>query len=399
MNILFCGCVPFPHGLGASVHMLTLARGMAINGHDVQVISPWPTEPYKNSVNTEISGIADGVPFCYVCGRTDYPIRGKLLPYYKFWMYFYGLFRLAIYMSHYPGKQKPNLVFAHGEYYFLIPLHFFCRHFNIPLIHIKGEFPFCGRKVTGIKRLSAWIDHHIGYRFADGMLVATQTLQEYYMQLARPDCRFFQLPLLIDMVAFDAVPAQTGKDEFITYCGHMGYNKDGVEILIQAFAWISLKFPAIKLKLIGTASLSELKKLKQLTGELNIADRVIFTGQLPHHEVLSHLKNSKVLALARPDNKQAQGGFPSKVGEYLLTGRPVVITAVGEIPQYLTDGVNAFLAIPDSVESFAEKLTQALSNEQQAAELGKQGRELAITHFDSRNICKSLLDFFLIPQN
>ena len=49
-----------------------------------------------------------------------------------------------------------------------------------------------------------------------------------------------------------------------------------------------------------------------------------------------------MLVLARPDNIQAKGGFPTKLGEYLATGNPVVVTKVGEIPNYLIDGVNAF---------------------------------------------------------
>ena len=57
-----------------------------------------------------------------------------------------------------------------------------------------------------------------------------------------------------------------------------------------------------------------------------------------------YLCNAKLLALARPDSIQAQGGFPTKLGEYLATGRPVVVTKVGEIPDYLEDGVNAFLS-------------------------------------------------------
>ena len=51
--------------------------------------------------------------------------------------------------------------------------------------------------------------------------------------------------------------------------------------------------------------------------------------------------------MARPDSRQARGGFPTKLGEYLATGKPVCVTKVGEITVYLEDNVSAFLAEPE----------------------------------------------------
>ncbi len=57
-----------------------------------------------------------------------------------------------------------------------------------------------------------------------------------------------------------------------------------------------------------------------------------------------------------PDSKQAQGGFPTKLGEYLATGNPVCATTVGEIPDYLVDGESVYFAVPGSVDSFADAM-------------------------------------------
>ena len=62
------------------------------------------------------------------------------------------------------------------------------------------------------------------------------------------------------------------------------------------------------------------------------------------------------MALARPTNKQAEGGFPTKLGEYLATGNTVVVTNVGEIGEFLHDKVNAFVSDPDSPEKNFVKL-------------------------------------------
>ena len=103
----------------------------------------------------------------------------------------------------------------------------------------------------------------------------------------------------------------------------------------------------------------KIKKLKELCIKLNIMDEVIFTGKIQKDLMPDYLCNANVLCLARPNNIQAQGGFPTKLGKSLATGNPVVVTKVGEIPDYL-DEQSAYLACPGSVDDFANNLKKAL---------------------------------------
>jgi glycosyltransferase involved in cell wall biosynthesis len=124
-----------------------------------------------------------------------------------------------------------------------------------------------------------------------------------------------------------------------------------------------------------------------------LAERVVFTGRVSRHEMPRFLCNAAVLALARPTSLQSEGGFPTKLGEYLSTGNPVVVTKVGDIPSYLTDGVNAFMSEPDDPHLFAEKLDEALSDPGRAKEMGLRGRQVAITHFDYKVQAEALKKF------
>ena len=120
---------------------------------------------------------------------------------------------------------------------------------------------------------------------------------------------------------------------------------------------------------------------------------MLFTGKLPRNDIPAYICNAELLALARPRSIVADAGFPSKVSEYLSTGRPVVVTKVGEIPAYLTDGQNAFLADPDSVSDFAEKLRLALMDEAQAMKVGTNGKEIAQSVFNYRFQATRILRF------
>ena len=90
------------------------------------------------------------------------------------------------------------------------------------------------------------------------------------------------------------------------------------------------------------------------------------------------LKNAAVLALDRPESLQAQCGFPTKLGEYLLTENPVVVTKVGDIPLFLKDGETALIA--------EER------NPEEASKIGKAGALVAMREFNYLNETKKIID-------
>jgi glycosyltransferase involved in cell wall biosynthesis len=99
-------------------------------------------------------------------------------------------------------------------------------------------------------------------------------------------------------------------------------------------------------------------------------------------ELVSYLIHASILVLARPLCRQSQAGFPTKLGEYLATGKPVLVTKTGQIATYLEDNYSVFLAPPDDIESFAERIRYILTHEDEATEVGRQGRDAAIRYFD-----------------
>ena len=138
-------------------------------------------------------------------------------------------------------------------------------------------------------------------------------------------------------------------------------------------------------------------KQKDLINKYNLNDRITYIGVLNKDEIPPFIGNAELLVLSRPDSHQAQGGFPTKLGEYLATGNPVCVTKVGEIPDYLEDNVSAFMATPGDVDSFADAMDRALSNPEKARKVGLAGREIAEKEFNSEIQAKRLADF--LKQN
>jgi len=105
------------------------------------------------------------------------------------------------------------------------------------------------------------------------------------------------------------------------------------------------------------------------------------------------LAGADVLVLPRSLGEFSQAGFPNKLGEYLASGRPVVVTKVGDIPNYLVDGQSAFLVDPDDCDAFARALVSALTDPAQAEVIGARGQAVARQLLASPMVARRIADF------
>lgn len=182
--------------------------------------------------------------------------------------------------------------------------------------------------------------------------------------------------IFVDNSRFENISRQDVQP-YIAYCGSVGTVKDGVDVLIKSFAKFRKIYPEYHLEIYGVGKKEVMEELYHLVEDLNISESVVFTGRISYDEMPQRLINARLLALARPDNLQNRNGFPTKLGEYLATGNPVVVTSVGEIPLFIHDRFNGYLAIPGDVDSFAEKLLEAARDlDEGAIEIGRNGKLL-----------------------
>jgi glycosyltransferase involved in cell wall biosynthesis len=216
----------------------------------------------------------------------------------------------------------------------------------------------------------------------NALFVISKSLQQYFINVGVNADKVFVVNMFVDTTRFNTL-IKNSKEKYIAYCGAVSCDKDGVDILIKAFAKFCNHHNEYKLYVIGKGMAEDtIPTLRRLAGELGVENKVVFTGYLPQDAVPSMLYNASILALARPNNLQAQNGFPTKLGEYLATGNPVVVTCVGDIPIFLRDSENAFLAQPNDDAEFADKLIWIAENYERAQVVGMKGKELSETAFN-----------------
>ena len=165
------------------------------------------------------------------------------------------------------------------------------------------------------------------------LIVISQSLKDYYISKGVDSSLIQVVNMTVDTTRFLGITKTQSVEKYIAYCGTISNDKDGVDCLIKAFAIFIKKHHDIKLYIIGSAPPNNnLISNVQLIDSLGINGSIVFKGLIPAHEMPQLLVNAEALVLSRPNNLQARYGFPTKLGEYLLTGNPVVVSAVGDIP-------------------------------------------------------------------
>ncbi len=231
------------------------------------------------------------------------------------------------------------------------------------------------------------------FKHINGLFVITTALKSYYVERGIGEDKIHIINIVTDVDRFKDLTRVIGKTRYIAYCGTVSNNKDGVDELIKAFAITSKTHPDVQLYIIGkTPKRDEETGNIMLIKELGIEDKVVMTGLVTARQMPALLKNAEVLALDRPDNQQAKFGFATKMGEYLLSERPVVVTKVGDFPLFLEDGISALLANASNPTDFASKLDWALDNPCAADMIGRKGAEVAMKEFNYLSESRKLVN-------
>lgn len=229
---------------------------------------------------------------------------------------------------------------------------------------------------------------------ASGMLVISQALRDFFCQKGITNIEVVNM--FVDATRF-VIQDKENSIKNIAYCGTVSPFKDGVDCLIKAFEIFHRKHSEYRLMIIGRFESPEAENVvRNLARDLGLSDCIDFTGIVLPDEMPALLQGASMLALARPNNRQAQFGFPTKLGEYLATGNPVVVTNVGEIGFFLRDGENCRMARPGDAEDFAEKMIWVADNPEESKIIGAKGKELTRIEFSAVEQSKKALSFMNI---
>lgn len=361
-----------------------------------------PGEAWTNRILAYAKGFAEqgvDVELCFLIGdkiRNPYEIIIPGVKVIDFWQKDNAIERKIRYLSycrnlircrHYVNND--DNVFLYGIDPFLpqIVLH---KTKNV-FVEIT-EHPY-KKGVTGEKKLTNNRVKLINQ--FKGLFVISRALREYFIKNGIEQNKVYISNMFVDTGRFDILGTDS-QEPYFAYCGVVSKYKDGVDILLKSFALFHKEYPIYKIFIIGRFESNEVEnELELLTEELGIKQNVVFTGLVSPDNMPQLLCNAQALVLARPDNLQSQYGFPTKLGEYLATGKPVIATSVGEIGEFIKNKENGVLVNPNDVNAFFEGMKWVVEHPNESTLIGKKGQQLALNEFSYKTQSQKVIEVML----
>jgi len=231
--------------------------------------------------------------------------------------------------------------------------------FDVPLlakvhgsdINVQSRYPLRRRQIR-------WAMNR-----AEKVLAVSGALRERLMELGVPDERIMVHHNGVDQGRFTPRSRRESRMELglepegkhVVFVGYLVEAK-ALHILLDAIARLRstgrLDFTT---HLVGCGPLEN--DLRTQAEALGITDAVQFQGRRPHREIPTWMSAADVFCLP-----SVREGCPNVMLEALASGRPVVATRVGGIPELARDD-NSLLVPPSDPVALGEALSQALSRQ------------------------------------
>lgn len=270
------------------------------------------------------------------------------------------------------------------------------RLFRVRILHEVTEYPSEVLAPSLYGRFSLWFWEKVFVRAVDRQVVISRALRAY-VEALNPRAAILTIPATTVFGAREEREPRHGPFTFV-YTGSLNERKDGVLSLVAAFRRLFETHPDIRLDMYGHGYPHEAEAVRDMIDGQGLAGIIRLHAAIPSSEVPAVLRGASALVLCRPSSKQATGGFPTKLAEYLAAGRPVVVTRTGDIGLYLEDGVSAYLVPPDSVEAFAEGMRRAVDDPAEAERIGRAGWEVGRRHMDVEAAARKFLAWMDAPD-
>lgn len=171
-----------------------------------------------------------------------------------------------------------------------------------------------------------------------------------------------------------------GKCKILVYLASLGITNSLVKVL-EILKLVSRKTNQTKLLVIGGGN--HLKQFMQITAELEIEDKVIFTGFVEHKAVPQYLRLADMAINYMEINKANKFRVPIKSREYLAAGLPIVSNLTGDDPD-----IADYIYQCNSQKDFADTIIDILDGEGDNRHLN--GKRFVEKNYDWQHIIKKL---------
>lgn len=167
------------------------------------------------------------------------------------------------------------------------------------------------------------------------------------------------------------------------------YQTKGLSYLLEAFAEVRKKYPHVQARIFGEGPLRD--ELLEQSRNLGLDGNTILAGAFTSREQLARIM-AETDVFVMPSILEGQ---PVALVEAMSYGKPIVATAVGGIPELITDGQNGLLCPAHDPISLADKIMILVENATLREALGMSARKsYEYGPFQPSAVCENFLSVY-----
>jgi len=288
-------------------------------------------------------------------------------------------------------ELRPDVIHAHSPVLDAVPAIRVGRALDMPVVYEIRAFWEDAAVDHGTTRegslryrltraLETW-----AVKRADAVTVICEGLRNDLAARGIPPNKITVIPNAVDIDKFEtggqADPALKlklglGTSRVLGFIGSF-YAYEGLDLLIEALPTILRQMPDVKVLLVGGGPQDA--ALKQQVMALDLKDRVVFTGRVPHAEVNRYYDLVDVLVYPRHPMRLTELVTPLKPLEAMAQGRLMIASDVGGHKELIQDGKTGVLFRAGNAGDLASKVVALLKYEQGWPALKKNGRQFVET--------------------
>ncbi|WP_193369783.1 TIGR04063 family PEP-CTERM/XrtA system glycosyltransferase [Pelagibius marinus] len=221
-------------------------------------------------------------------------------------------------------------------------------------------------------------------RRADAVTTICEGLRRDILSRGLPSGRVMVVPNAVDAERFsmrrrvdEALRLALRLDGCVVL-GFIGsfYAYEGLDLLMEGAARLFRDRQDVKLLMVGGGP--EKERLVEQAGRLGIADRVVFTGRVPHEEVQRYYDLVTLFVYPRHRMRLTDLVTPLKPLEAMAQGSIVVASDVGGHRELLVDGERGYLFKPDDAGALACKLAEVIDRQEDWPAMRAAGRRYVV---------------------
>jgi PEP-CTERM/exosortase A-associated glycosyltransferase len=283
-------------------------------------------------------------------------------------------------------QVRPDILHAHSPVLNVLPALRVGRRMGIPVVYEVRAFwedaaVDHGDTTEGSLRyrLTHWVETW-ALRRARHVFTICEGLRSDIVARGIPTTKVTVIPNAVDLEAFEpggqpvaALKARLGL-QGASVIGFIGsfYAYEGLDLLLEALPGILARRPDVRVLLVGGGP--EEAAIKAQALRLGLADKVVFTGRVPHHQVQLYYDLVDVLTYPRHSMRLTELVTPLKPLEAMAQGRVLVASDVGGHKELIRHGETGMLFKAGSSDALAQAVVDMLAARERWPAMREAGR-------------------------